>query len=210
MEVRQLAVSFLFPQEKLRSSKLNSVKGGNIMNKTTTGFTIVELIVVIVVIAILATVSVVGYTSVQNRVHDTAVKSDLTNLAKKIQLVYAETGVYPAAGRRTNDGVTWSGDDNLFPGITFSVAQGSYADTINALSYCTGLGSTDGKSEFRILAKSRSSRFFEYTSMNGLVNRGTAYIPIYEHLALCNGFDSPRSFTYAYKNSATGWVGWAK
>ena len=52
------------------------------MRKTTSGFTIVELLIVIVVIAILATISVIAYNGLQNSAHDSVVQSDLTQFTK--------------------------------------------------------------------------------------------------------------------------------
>jgi len=68
------------------------------MSRTTSGFTIVELLIVVVVIAILAAVSVVAYTGIQDRAISSAVKSDLANFSKKIELVKVDTadGLYPA------------------------------------------------------------------------------------------------------------------
>ena len=59
------------------------------------GFTIVELLIVNVVIAVLAAISVVAYTGIQNRANDTSVKSDLSNLARKIEAYRAIDGMYP-------------------------------------------------------------------------------------------------------------------
>lgn len=55
-----------------------------------------ELLIVIVVIAILATISVVAYNGIQNRAHNSAVQSDLKNIATKIEMYYAEQGIYPS------------------------------------------------------------------------------------------------------------------
>lgn len=67
------------------------------MNKTTTGFTIIELLITIVVVAILAAISVVAYNGIQNRAHDAAVRHDLTNLGKKIEIykISHPSGQYP-------------------------------------------------------------------------------------------------------------------
>jgi general secretion pathway protein G len=65
------------------------------MRKTTYGFTIVELLVVIVVIAILASITVVAYTGIQNRANDAAVRADLSNFAKTMELYKADNGTYP-------------------------------------------------------------------------------------------------------------------
>lgn len=70
----------------------NTMQGQNIHGR---GFTIVELLIVIVVIAILAAISIVAYTGLQNRAHGSAVQSDISNFAKKIQLYHAVHGVYP-------------------------------------------------------------------------------------------------------------------
>ena len=55
------------------------------MKKTTSGFTIVELLIVIVVIAVLAAISVAAFSSVQNRAKITRANSDLASLKKAIQ-----------------------------------------------------------------------------------------------------------------------------
>ena len=59
------------------------------------GFTIVELLIVIVVIAILAAISIVAYNGVQNRANDSALKSDLRNVANQIEAASVDLGAYP-------------------------------------------------------------------------------------------------------------------
>lgn len=68
------------------------------MRKATSGFTIVELLIVIVVIAILATISIVAYNGIQDRAIGSTVKSDLANFAKKIEMARIDSsdGGYPA------------------------------------------------------------------------------------------------------------------
>lgn len=65
------------------------------MNKNTQGFTIVELLIVIVVIAILAAISIVTYSGITHRAHDTSVKSDLAHIGRKIGLYVAEFDTVP-------------------------------------------------------------------------------------------------------------------
>lgn len=63
--------------------------------KQSSGFTIVELLIVIVIIAILAAISVVLYNGIQARAVKTALQSDLRNAATKVALSKAEKGSYP-------------------------------------------------------------------------------------------------------------------
>lgn len=67
-----------------------------IRKKSSSGFTIVELLIVIVVIAILASITVVSYTGIQARATETSMRSDLSANYKIIQLYSAKNGgVYP-------------------------------------------------------------------------------------------------------------------
>ena len=60
-------------------------------------FTIVELLIVIVVIAILAAISIVAYTGIQQRAHNTAVQSDLSSNAQKLKEYQITNGSYPTS-----------------------------------------------------------------------------------------------------------------
>lgn len=59
------------------------------------GFTIVELLIVIVVIGILAAIVIVAYTGIQKSASVSTVKSDVSNVAKKLMLTQTQTGAYP-------------------------------------------------------------------------------------------------------------------
>ena len=63
--------------------------------RLTTGFTIVELLIVIVVIAILAAISAVAYSGIQKRSRDSARASDVATLQKAIELYHIDNGGYP-------------------------------------------------------------------------------------------------------------------
>lgn len=78
------------------------------MNKNTSGFTIVELLIVIVVIAILAAVSIVAYTNIQQRARDTQRIQDVATIVKALELHYAVVGSYPAGEGATTPNASWS------------------------------------------------------------------------------------------------------
>lgn len=122
------------------------------MNKNTSGFTIVELLIVIVVIAILAAISIVAYNGIQNRTHDTAVQADLIQFSKLVSLYHAEQGVYPVTLEqvRTHGPVRISKESYT---TTFGVNDAAY----NVL-YC--FSNTTGA--FGIVARSRSGAYFQY------------------------------------------------
>lgn len=69
---------------------------GNTLKKKSSGFTIVELLIVIVVIAILAAISIVSYTGIQQRANNTAIISAASQSFNMIQAYIAANGSYPA------------------------------------------------------------------------------------------------------------------
>jgi len=109
---------------------------------------------VIVVIGILAVISIVAYTGITNSANDAAVKSDLANFAKKIELYRVEKGELPAANM-----------DALGP-LKLSASRSSYSegyyDGYN-LVYCRGNNGQD----FALIAWSKSNKGLAY--MNDLV-----------------------------------------
>lgn len=78
-----------------------------------TGFTIVELLIVIVVIGILAAITIVAYNGVQTRAFNTRVQSDVKNVQKIVEAYNAINGTYPSTGSLS----TVYGDSNC-PGGT--------------------------------------------------------------------------------------------
>ena len=169
----------------------------NKMERKQKGFTIVELLIVIVVIAILAAISVVAYTGIQNRASDSAVQSDVRNLAMKVMEYHAINGEYPHGGSAA-----------VFPGgITLALSKQSYSGDTSNVYYC--VIPTGGNARFSIAARSKSGNviayydggFKEYTgtysvSSNICPNTG---IPIAE-----TGFE----YHYGYLGSSSTWNAW--
>ncbi|WBT09865.1 prepilin-type N-terminal cleavage/methylation domain-containing protein [Corynebacterium sp. SCR221107] len=160
------------------------------------GFTIVELLIVIVVIGILAAISIVAYNGIQNRANDTAVKNDLANMAKKIHLASADTGVFLKGG-----GTAGVGDSTSLPGFTFSPSKSSYYTGESNLFYSTGNNSS-GKNEFAIMARSKSGETYRYTSSSRTNSLGKMAMT---WSAVCSGITN---YTYSYAYYKIGNRSW--
>jgi type IV pilus assembly protein PilA len=74
--------------------------------KKESGFTLTELLVVIVIVGILSAVAIPMFLRQQDKAHDTAVKSDITNAALAADAYYVEDLKYPTtvAGFSNDDG----------------------------------------------------------------------------------------------------------
>lgn len=65
------------------------------MKKSSSAFTIIELIAVITVIAILVAATIVSYNGIQGRSRDATRRSDVANIAKALEQYYSDNGSYP-------------------------------------------------------------------------------------------------------------------
>lgn len=70
------------------------------MRKTTSGFTLVELLIAIVVIAVLASISVVAYSGVQERARDTIREKDMALISQALEMYYIDNGRFPQITER--------------------------------------------------------------------------------------------------------------
>lgn len=83
------------------------------MRKSTSGFTIVELLIVIVVIGVLAAISIVAFNGVQNRAEVSKTASAISAYAKALTLYKSDIGTYPTAGA-----MCLGEDYTAFPSLT--------------------------------------------------------------------------------------------
>lgn len=185
-------------------------------NTTSTGFTIVELLIVVVVIAILAAITVVAYTNLQNRAHDNAVKHDLSNFAKKVQFVAVDSGEYPAGGsQQLTEGGSYTGSaiGSPQPEIGFSVSKSPYPELTGSgaanFVYCSGPNVDTGTPGFAVVARSRSGNSFRYSSFRGLELVPSAFSEGVG-VSTCAGdiLGFPRSMSYGYFTNGGGWQSW--
>src|SRR3954468_19189785 len=101
--------------------------------KSTSGFTIVELLIVIVVIGILAALVIVTYNGIQQKARDTERKTDIKALQGHMEAYWADQAKYPTLAQA---------NDTTFRSNNFKGLDGSaFADPKNAASQ-TLCGST--------------------------------------------------------------------
>lgn len=142
------------------------------------GFTIVELLIVIIVIAILAAITVIAYNGIQNSANDAAIKSDLSNTAKKLEIYKVDNDRYPSS---IND----------LSSLGVQVSKNSYAispDVVSNFVYCW---STDADN-FALLAKSQSGNAFIVQDTTGSVQSFTLpWSSLDTGRALCGSLGTP-------------------
>lgn len=169
------------------------------MKQRAYGFTIVELLIVIVVLAILAAISVVAYSGIQERASNSAVQSDLRNMAGKFQSHLITEGALPRGSSTTS----------VMPGFDkVPVTKNAYSEAAFNLYYCRGV--VDGHERFAIAATSKSGQNYKYESSGGLSEfsgwfGGSGII--------CDSTNVPRSsadfsYSYAYNPSGNVWYSW--
>jgi len=72
--------------------------------RRSSGFTIVELLIVVIVIAILATIMIVSYTGIQSRAREAQMKSNLANVYTQLSIDRVYNGAYPVSLAAADNG----------------------------------------------------------------------------------------------------------
>lgn len=112
---------------------------------SSSGFTIIELIVVIVVISILAAITFVSYLGISTSSHEKSTQADLQTTAAELGKYKANTGAYPVASvfsatinkANTTAQTTYS--------YSYDTAASSYC--LQATAYATSFYMVNGSSE---------------------------------------------------------------
>jgi general secretion pathway protein G len=99
-------------------------------NKKSSGFTIVELLIVIVVIGILAAIVIVAYTGVQARANDTRMKTVATQIEKAIVMWNTDSNALPKGGWSSS--VAFDGT-NCSDGLGGWIYKGAYTCSLEDL-----------------------------------------------------------------------------
>lgn len=165
----------------------------------TTGFTIVELLIVVVVIAVLAAITLVSYNGITGRANDAAIKSDLSTLKKRIDVFIIDNH------RRPNS--------LEIPSVVtgFKASKQAYAvrpTTDHNLIYCMGNSTVDPKT-YAIVAYGKSGKKFIVTHTSGVADYTNAWT---DQTVACQGALTDYSSNlrgYAAEDTGTGpWRAW--
>mgnify|MGYP001255727289 CR=1 FL=1 len=155
------------------------------------GFTIVELLIVVVVIGILAAIVIVAYNGITSSANDAAVKSDLANIVKRLELQKVEDGSYPYP---------------LTTAMDIHVTKSAY-DDVNNLYYCYD-SATD---TYAVQVRSLSGNFFRVE--DGVVLEGTGSSG-YWAAGVCGilgiTWDGNTNGQFGYNATNDTWASWVQ
>lgn len=145
------------------------------MKKTTSGFTIVELLIVIVVIGILAAITIVAYNGIQTRARNGQVIAGVNAYMKAVESYKALNGTYPTSngclGANYPSNQCWVGTNgNYGVNTTLDAALAEFVPTkptlaTSLLPIYTGVDSRGGL--LYIYDSTTQSRIFYYLQGTG-------------------------------------------
>lgn len=135
-------------------------------NRSSRGFTLVELLIVIIVIAILAAITLVVYNGTQARARDTDRYNDAKTIIDALSIYRSDKGAYPSAATMgLSDGNI--GSCSLPTGYSYSVATNS-----SWLQELTSKGYLDKQ---LTPPTNNCSRYYSYTHSTATTQYGCSY-----------------------------------
>lgn len=152
--------------------------------ESTSGFTIIELLIVIIVVGVLVSIVTVAYGGITRRARDSAVQTELRNFGKTVEIYQAQNGQYPTTVQLTNQGGIRVNKNMYLTGGN------------NNWYYCI---STNG-SRFAVGATAEGSRQgYRYDSVDGLQSVSSLY-----GSTTCPGVDGTTGKPYTGSSAPSG------
>jgi len=142
------------------------------MTKTTSGFTIVELLIVIVVIAILAAISIVAYNGIQTRANNTQTIDAAKQYIKAFHLYAIDNNDYP--------------NTNSCLGDSYPAPYNRCLSQAGASS-CFGLGSSASQTVTNALKPYMNNKVAN-PNMQGAGCGGDTYVGLYSNYAAASKY----------------------
>ncbi|MDB5162804.1 MAG: hypothetical protein JWN28_411 [Candidatus Saccharibacteria bacterium] len=107
--------------------------------KISSGFTIVELLIVVVVIAILASITIIAFSGITQRAAQASLQASIKQAATLIDIYKVDNGTYPASLNALNS------NQSLYGNTSNLWAYSSAAE-----SYCISIGSSSSSATYHI------------------------------------------------------------
>jgi prepilin-type N-terminal cleavage/methylation domain-containing protein len=149
------------------------------MSKTTSGFTIVEILVVIAVIGILTTISFISFGRYQSNTRDSQRNAKTTILAEALEEYFDKNGEYPSCSALTASASS----------VTTTVLPGVESDTLVAPQATSG-----------------TTNSFQCTDLTSVANDPDAFAYIGDGSVACSTGAACLEFTLKYKDEGTGTI----
>lgn len=136
------------------------------MIRRTSGFTIVELLVVIVVIAILASITIISYNGIQARATSASIVSFLNKASKQLAMSYINNDRYPDTLSATPEGPITTPDDMIISYVPDNTAiPPTY--TLSVTSKNIGYMASSSSAPSQLVAGKFSQEFFNNQTLSG-------------------------------------------
>jgi prepilin-type N-terminal cleavage/methylation domain-containing protein len=164
-----------------------------INRQNTSGFTIVELLIVIVVIGILAAITIVAYNGIQDRARNSSIQSDLESFSKKLEMARIDTSdtLYPVT---------------LTPAMDIHANKSLYATGRNNWYYCV---SADRTQYALGVASTANGIGFFISSANGTQASTLPSNPVDDaHTCTIVGRTNGSQVGYGWNGTTGSWSSW--